>query len=110
MLIPRAASTPLVSLAKENSCPDAAVIVSRLSLFTAAVIPLTWFSDAARLFNVVSAPTPLTLTGMAVVCVKPVVWFCTAIWKDPSTGGKARPVLPSDWFGSLTADSLVAVV
>ena len=36
VLIPRAVSTPLVSLAKENSCPDAAVIVSRLSLPTAA--------------------------------------------------------------------------
>ena len=74
MLIPRLVNTPLLSLAKENSWfGEVLVIVRRLSLPMLAEMPLTPFSSAANVVNVVSFSRPLRLTLMLLVCVRPVV-------------------------------------
>ena len=115
VLIPRAASVPLVSVPKANCvlAPAEMVNLPRPGVPgapTLAVSPLTPLIAAARLSSVVVWPGPSRGTGMLAVVLAPVCVFVTMICSEPLVGAEARPAWSSGASGSLTALRLVVCV
>ncbi len=110
VLIPKAASVPLVSAPKANCVLGPVDDMLSLPLETWADKPLTPLISAARLLSVVSWPEPSRATGMLLVVLVPVCVLVTMICSEPLVGVKVRPAWLSEALASLTALRLVVCV
>ena len=99
VLIPRAASVPLVSSPKANCVFAPVAEMVNWPSETWADRPLTPLISAARLLSVVSWPAPSRATGYWSWCCVSVCVFVTMIWNEPLVGVNARPA----WLSGASA-------